>query len=123
ACAAALAQIAADTGQPEAMSALAHALGETALLDGAAEPAVDQFGRALVLLQGIDIPFDRAESGRRLAAALAALGKREEAVEHLVAAHRTARRLGARPLVDRVAAELTALGAPPERRQRGPAAR
>jgi tetratricopeptide (TPR) repeat protein len=34
-CAAALAQIAADTGQDEAMSALSHALGETALLTGA----------------------------------------------------------------------------------------
>ena len=86
--AAALAQIAADAGQDEAMSALAHALGETALLDGSPEQAADQFARALVLLQGVDMPFDRAESQRRAAAALAGIGRREEAVEHLVAAHR-----------------------------------
>jgi len=115
-CAAALAQIAADAGQDEAMSALAHALGETALLDGGAEQAADQFARALALLQGLDVPFDRAESQRRAAAALAALGRREEAVEQLVAAHRTARRLGARPLVERLTGHLDDLGERAERR-------
>jgi DNA-binding NarL/FixJ family response regulator len=115
-CAAALAQIAADAGQDEAMSALAHALGETALLDGGAEQAADQFARALALLQGLDVPFDRAESQRRAAAALAALGRREEAVEQLVAAHRTARRLGARPLVERLTGRLADLGEQAERR-------
>ena len=115
-CAAALAQLAADAGQNEAMSALSHALGETALLDGGAEQAADQFTRALVLLQGVDAPFDRAESERRAGAALALLGRREEAVEHLVSAYRTARRLGARPLVERVTGSLTALGERAERR-------
>ena len=115
-CAAALAQIAADAGQDEAMSALAHALGETALLDGGAEQAADQFARALALLQGLDVPFDRAESQRRAAAAPAALGRREEAVEQLVAAHRTARRLGARPLVERLTGRLADLGERAERR-------
>jgi DNA-binding NarL/FixJ family response regulator len=115
-CAAALAQIAADAGQDEAMSALAHALGETALLDGGAEQAADQFARALALLQGLDVPFDRAESQRRAAAALAALGRREEAVEQLVAAHRTARPLGARPLVERLTGRLADLGERAERR-------
>jgi DNA-binding CsgD family transcriptional regulator len=114
--AAALAEIATGSGQGEAMSALSHALGETALLDRGPEQAAGQFGRALVLLQGIDAPFDRAESQRRAAAALAAAGRREEAVEHLVAAHRTARRLGARPQAERVAASLAALGERPERR-------
>jgi DNA-binding NarL/FixJ family response regulator len=116
ACAAALARIAADAGQDEAMSALSHALGETALLDGSAEAAASQFVRALVLLQGVDAPFDRAESDRRAAVALAATGRRQEAVEHLVAAHRTARRLGARPLVERISGSLTALGERADRR-------
>jgi DNA-binding NarL/FixJ family response regulator len=116
ACAAALAQIAADAGQDEAMAALSHALGETALLDGSAEQAAGQFTRALALLRGVDAPFDRAESERRAAAALAALGRREEAVEHLVAAHRTARRLGARPLLERLAGSLAALGERAEQR-------
>jgi DNA-binding CsgD family transcriptional regulator len=115
-CAAALAQLAADAGHDEAMSALSHALGETALLDGSAEQAADQFARSLGLLQGLDIPYDRAESQRRAAAALAGLGRREEAVEHLVAAHRASRRLGARPLLVRLTGDLAALGERPERR-------
>jgi ATP/maltotriose-dependent transcriptional regulator MalT len=115
-CAAALAQVAADAGQDEAMSALAHGLGETALLDGGVEQAADQFARALALLQGIDAPFDRAESERRAGAALALCGRREEAVEHLVAAHRAARRLGARPLMERVGVSLAALGERADRR-------
>jgi len=115
-CAAALAQVAAGAGNDEAMSALSHALGETALLDGSAEQAADQFAQALVLLQGLDVPFDRCETERRAAAALAMVGRREEAVEHLIAAHRTARRLGARPLVERLTASLTALGERPDRR-------
>jgi len=114
ACAAALARIAADVGQDEPMSALSHALGETALIDGSVEQASDQFARALVLLQGYDAPFERAESQRRAAAALAAAGRREEAVEHLVAAYRTSRRLGAMPLVNQLAAALSALGERPE---------
>jgi DNA-binding NarL/FixJ family response regulator len=115
-CAASLAQLATDAGQDEAMSALAHALGETALLDGSPEQAADQFARALALLQNLDLPFDRSESQRRAAAALIALGRREEAVEHLVAAHRTARRLGARPLVARLTGTLAVLGERAERR-------
>jgi DNA-binding NarL/FixJ family response regulator len=37
-------------------------------------------------------------------------------VEHLIAAHRTARRLGARPTVDRVTTSLSELGEQAERR-------
>jgi DNA-binding NarL/FixJ family response regulator len=115
-CAAALAEIVTDSGQDESMSALSHALGETALLDGSAEQAAGHFSRALVLLEGVDAPFDRAESQRRSAAALAVLGRREEAVEQLIAAHRTARRLGAKPTVERIAKSLSALGEQAERR-------
>jgi DNA-binding CsgD family transcriptional regulator len=114
--AAALAKIATDSGQNEAMSALSHALGETALLDGSAEQAAGHFARALVLLRGMDAPFDRAESERRAAAALALLDRREEAVEHLISAHRRARKLGARPLLERVNGSLSALGEQADRR-------
>src|SRR6266545_3141165 len=115
-CAAALAQIAATAGQGEAMSALSHALGETALLDGNPEQAAVQFAQAIALLHGVDTPFERAESQRRAGAALAMSGRREEAVEHLVAAHRTARRLEARPLAGQVADSLAALGEQAQRR-------
>ena len=116
ACAAALTEVAADTGQDEAMSALAHALGEAALLDGEAAEAAAQFDRAEKLLADIGAPFERAQSKRRAAAAYAAAGRRTEAVERLVAAHRTARRLGARPLAAEIAADLAALGERVERR-------
>ena len=116
ACAAALAQMVADAGQPEAVSALAHALGETALLEGDGEQAAIQFERAIELLHGIGAPFERLESERRAAAALIVVGRREEAVQRLTGAYRIARRLRARPSIERVAASLAELGEPADRR-------
>jgi DNA-binding NarL/FixJ family response regulator len=116
-CAASLAQIAGDASQAEAMSALSHALGETALLDGNPEQAASQFAQAVALLRGIDAPFDRAESQLRAGVALARGGRPDEAVEQLVAAHRTARRLGAKPLMERAASRLAELGERPDRRR------
>lgn len=114
ACAAALTVITSETGQPEALSALAHALGELALVEGESERAVEQFDRALTLLAD-GSPFERAESQRRAAAALVAAGRSDDAVERLVSAHRVARRLGAAPLAARLAAELAGLGEKVER--------
>ena len=51
ACTAALTQVAAQTGQVEAMSALAHALGENALIAGDPEEAASQFERASSLFR------------------------------------------------------------------------
>ena len=116
ACAAALALIAADSGQPEALSALAHALGETALLDDQPEQAATQFERAIELLHGVSAPFDRLESERRAAVALLAVRRREEAIERLVGAYRAARRLHAQPIVRQIGASLAELGEPAERR-------
>lgn len=116
ACAAALAEIAAATGQPEALAALASALGELALLDGQAEPAVGQFGQALALMSERQFPLERAQIERRAGHALARAGRREAAVERYRAAYRTAARVGARPLSQQIAAELAALGEPVARR-------
>jgi DNA-binding NarL/FixJ family response regulator len=116
ACAAALATIAADTGQPEALAALAHALGETALLDGDVDQAAAQFGQALALLHDRQLPLDHAQTERRAGIALALAGQREAAVARLTAAYRTARKLGARPLAARITRDLAALGEPVERR-------
>jgi DNA-binding NarL/FixJ family response regulator len=68
------------------------------------------------LLGELAAPLERVESQRRAAVALAAASRREDAIESLVAAHRTARRLGARPLTERLAHDLQALGAQTERR-------
>jgi ATP/maltotriose-dependent transcriptional regulator MalT len=114
ACADALSNIAAATGDTEALAALAHALGELALLNGDADGAARQFTQALELLAETSAPHDRAETQVRAGIALAAVGERQAAVDQLTDAHRTARNLGARPLANDAAAQLEALGEPVE---------
>jgi len=116
ACAHALAQIATNTRNPEALAALAHALGECALLDGDAPQATHHFTHALDLLSRLEMPFARAQTQVRAGVALAAAGERAAAVERLADAYRIARKLGARPLATSAAQELAALGEPVERR-------
>ena len=116
ACAESLARLAGSTANPEALAALAHAIGETALLDGDPEQAALSFGRALGILRTLDLPFEAAQTQLRAGVALVAAGERKAGVEQLVDAYRTARRLGARPLALRVARELDAMGEPVERR-------
>ncbi|MFN8474661.1 MAG: AAA family ATPase [Anaerolineae bacterium] len=112
ACANALAQIAGATGQPEALSALAHALGEIALLDGAPHQAARQFTQALDLLSDLSVPLSQAETGLRAGIACAAAGERETGARRLANAYRVARQLGARPLATRIAQTLESLGEP-----------
>jgi len=114
ACAEALSSIAAAAGHGDALAALAHALGETALAEGDAGAAAAQLERALELHGALEIPFERAHIGLRAGVALAAAGRREDAIERLREAHRTARRLGARPVAARAAAEISLLAAPLE---------
>jgi DNA-binding NarL/FixJ family response regulator len=116
ACVDVLAQIASQSGSTEARSALAHGLGEVALLNGDPEQAAVEFARALELLRELDLPLDRAETQVRAAAALVAADERETAVERLVEGYRAARKLRARPLAAVAAAELTALGERVDRR-------
>jgi DNA-binding NarL/FixJ family response regulator len=110
ACAGALSRIAASSGYPDALAALAHALGETALAEGDPEAAAEQTSRAVELHSNLDIPFERAHIQLRAGVALAAAGSRELALERLAEAHRTARRLGARPRSAEAAGEVEKLG-------------
>ncbi|MBK9713447.1 MAG: AAA family ATPase [Kouleothrix sp.] len=112
ACANALARIASATGQPETLSALAHALGEIALLDGDPQQAVQQFGQALDLLRDVTVPYCHAGTQFRAGMACAAANQRDAAITHLTNAYRSARKLGARPLATRIAQALHALGEP-----------
>jgi DNA-binding CsgD family transcriptional regulator len=116
ACAAALASLAGKTVNPEALAALGHAIGETALLDGDADEAAAHFSHALETLRRLDLPFEAAQTQVRAGVAFATAGERSAGVVHLVDAYRTARRLGARPLADRAARELEALGEPVDQR-------
>ena len=118
-CADALARIAAATGDTEAVAALAHALGELALLNGDADGAARQFTQALELFADAAAPYERAETQVRAAVALAAVGRRQAAVDRLTDAYRTARKLGARPLATSAAKELRTLGEPVEVRSAG----
>lgn len=112
ACTEGLSRIAAACGHPDALAAVAFGLAEQALAEGDADGAVVQFERALALHCGLDVPFERAQIQLRAAAALAATGAREAALQRLAAAHATARALGARPLADDVAGAVAALGVP-----------
>jgi ATP/maltotriose-dependent transcriptional regulator MalT len=106
----ALTRIASRTGHPDALAALAHAIGEMALAEGDAATAAEQLSRAVDLHRDLEIPYERAEIALRAGVALAAAGERETAVERLAAAYRTARKLGARPLATEAAREMAALG-------------
>jgi DNA-binding NarL/FixJ family response regulator len=110
ACAAALTRCASRTGHPDALAALAHAIGETALLEGDADTAAEQLTRAVELHRDLDMPYERAQIELRAGVALAAAGERELGLERLGDAFRIARKLGARPLAAAAANEIAVLG-------------
>jgi DNA-binding CsgD family transcriptional regulator/tetratricopeptide (TPR) repeat protein len=110
-CAEALSAIAADSGHPDGLAALAHALGETALAEGDADAAAQHLGRAVELHEHLDIPFERAQILMRAGVVAAAVGERETGIERLAEAHRIGTRLGAASLTAQAAQQLHGLGA------------
>jgi DNA-binding CsgD family transcriptional regulator len=116
ACAELLARSAAETGNAETRAALAHALGETALLNEEPEQAATHFMQALELFREFELPLERAETQLRAGEALVAAGEREAGIEHLIGAYRIGRKLGARPLASHAADALTRLGEQIDRR-------
>jgi DNA-binding CsgD family transcriptional regulator len=115
-CADALSRIASRAGQPDALAALACAIGETALLEGDASTAAEQIGRGAELHRDLDMPFERSQIELRAGVALGAAGERELALDRLSSAYRIARKLGARPLAAEVAREVSVLGESVSRR-------
>ena len=109
-CTEALSQMAADGGHPDALAALAQALGELALLEGEKATAAEHLSRAVELHRSLAIPHERAQVELRAGVALAAAGEREEALERLSDAYRCARKLGAGPLASEAAQQVAALG-------------
>lgn len=109
----------ADLGhQPDARIALCVALAETAVLAGDAPAAVPHLRQALALGATEELPLADVAVRRRLASLLVQVdrersrdGSRDEAVELLRQAQRTARRLKARLLLEPLGRELGALGA------------
>ena len=111
-----LTRIASESGHPDALAALAHALAEIALMDGEPELAVEQLARSTELHASLRIPAERAQVLHRAGIALAAAGERELAIERQSEAYRLARSLGARPLAGRAAAAIEELGESAEQR-------
>ena len=109
-----LADAVARTGQPEARAAFAHALAESDLAASHADQAMAHFRHALGLLDGLDLPIMDALVRYRAGLALldAEPDAAAEAADLLRAAHRTAHRLKARALVDRIGADLARIGVP-----------
>jgi DNA-binding NarL/FixJ family response regulator len=110
ACTEALSRMAAEAGHPDALAALAHALGELALLEGDEDCTAEHLSRAVELHRSLAIPYERAQIELRAGVVLAAAGEREEALERLCDAYRCARKLGAGPLASAAAQEVAALG-------------
>jgi len=110
ACTEALSRMAADGGHPDALAALAQALGELALLEDEATTAAEHMARAVELHRSLAIPHERAQVELRAGVALAAAGEREEALERLSDAYRCARKLGAGPLASAAAQQVAELG-------------
>lgn len=110
ACTEALAEMASEAGHGDALAALAQAIGEMAVLDGDEGAAVEHFSRAVELHRTLAVPFERAQIELRAGVVLAAAGEREQALEWLCDAYRTASKLGARPLASAAAREVAALG-------------
>jgi len=119
ACAAVLARIAEATAQPEALAALAHALGEAASLDGQPGTAAQELLRAAESFAALGLPLATAQARRRAGAALAAAGETGPAAGQLRAAHGIFSGLGAGKAAGQCAAGLVALGRKPPGRGRG----
>ena len=107
----ALADIAAENGNSEALAMLARALGALALAQDDAAAAIEHFRRAIDLHRAIEFPHDRAELLVSAAAAARELGLEDQAREWLGDARLNARRLGARPLQAAAELQLAELGA------------
>jgi len=111
-CAAALSAISEATAQPEAIAALAHALGETLLPDDPAA-AARELRRAAGMLDELGLPLAAAHASHRAAVAATAAREAAAARQLLQAACHTAERLGARQLLEDCAAALSGLDGQP----------
>jgi ATP/maltotriose-dependent transcriptional regulator MalT len=112
---AALTRIASKPGD-EAHSAATSALAEGSVIEGDASAAAARFEQALMILSDVELPLDKAEVECRAATAYVAARDRNTALAKFRSAHRAAIKLGARPLANRIAEQVTALGEKVERR-------
>lgn len=116
-CVKALSDIAAATGNPEALGALGFALGENAILNGKPEEAARQFAQAQSNFEKIKVPVEQMRTEFRLGIAYALSGAQSEAGKHLLDSYRIAKKLGCRPLAAQISVEIEAMGIQAEERR------
>ncbi len=104
-----LSQIASETGNPEAYASLAYCHGSTALAAELYDDAAERYLDAAERFERIGLPLERAHALYQAALADQQMGDLDAASETLTAAEGAARRLGARPLLGRIAATLEAV--------------
>jgi DNA-binding CsgD family transcriptional regulator len=112
------------SGQAEALAGLACTMGESQLVAGSPAQAASEFSNALELARGLQLPFWRASTLRRLAEAEARQQNTGQAIERLRAAIDLFHSLGATPFVQEATCRLAelapqALSTADERRQHG----
>lgn len=107
-------QVAADNGNPESLGSAAFVDGETALLEERPDEALRLFRQARECFARSELRPDLVQCDHREGVALLAAGETGAAIDLLRRCHRSARALGARPLmsaVDRLLADCGATAA------------
>lgn len=92
--------MAAGTGNPEAAGALSYAIGETQLLHGNDEGAVQHFQNAAEKFGEVSVPLELLRTQFRLGETLIKIDDLNEAISHFNDAYRTAKNMGTRPYMD-----------------------
>jgi DNA-binding NarL/FixJ family response regulator len=113
ACAEAARHAADKNRNPESLGTLAYVLGECALAEEKPDDAVRQFLLSKSEFEKLGARFDAAGAAARAGAAYLAMRSPSSGVPLLRESYRTAKALGARPLLDEVLRELEAAGATP----------
>ncbi len=113
-CVKAVSEMAAATGNGEALGTLAFVLGENALLLGEPEEATLQFRQAVEHFKRVEIPLELLKAELRTGVAFLQTRTPEAGLDHLRNAYRIARNLGCRPLGESAADLLKKMGETPE---------
>jgi len=106
----ALNQIVIRMSNAEALAGLAHALGESLLMEGNANKSISQFEQAVTMIEQVQVPYSKAQSLWRLGAALVEAGDLEKALERLNGAYAIFKELGASIDYQSIEKLLVALG-------------
>lgn len=109
-CAGTIQKIALENRNPEALGALAHVLGETALAENRPADAAEQFSHSREQFERIQARFDVARSEYRIGKAFLQADAHDAGIEHLKQSYVGAKDLGARPLQEAVRLQLESVG-------------